>query len=230
MTCNGAVCEYVETAVQFRPARQGLESSGRIRVARTLLTCSVAAALLNEMKMPAESDTTYRFVNVHNPRCPLRFSRTEGRWRCDAAFGRHPVWGLNWAGARLLCDHLGARLPTVAEWECFASNNEPGRPYPWGHGEPHPSLANYDEHYGGTSEITAFPASEIGLHDLAGNLGEWCLDRFAAAGAASACERVVKGGAWSKDARYLRIGASRRKWERLGTTTIGLRPVWDDER
>jgi formylglycine-generating enzyme required for sulfatase activity len=221
--------DYLESAVPFRPLRTGPVSCPRIRVARTLLTCGIAAALLNEMKMPAESGTTYRFVNVHNPRCPLCFDRAEGRWQCRLAFERHPVWGINWAGAQLLCKHLGARLPTVAEWECFASNNEPGRPYPWGDREPHPSLANYDEHYGGTSEVTTFEPSEIGLHDLAGNLGEWCLDRLASAGAASAFERTVKGGAWSKDARQLRIGSSRGKWERLGTTTIGLRPVWDDE-
>jgi hypothetical protein len=39
---------------------------------------------------------------------------------------------------------------------------------------------------------------------------------------------VVKGGAWSKDARFLQIAVSRGKWERLGTTTIGFRPVWED--
>jgi formylglycine-generating enzyme required for sulfatase activity len=130
----------------------------------------------------------------------------------------------------MLCDRLGARLPTAAEWECFASNNEPGRPYPWGHADPHPSLANYDEHYGGTTEVEALPPSEIGLHDLAGNLGEWCVDRFDGAGGGAAFERMVKGGAWSKDAGHLRIDAGRGKWARLGTTTIGLRPVWDDKR
>jgi hypothetical protein len=41
-------------------------------------------------------------------------------------------------------------------------------------------------------------------------------------------ERVVKGGAWSKDAHHLLIRARRCKWARLGTTTIGFRPVWDD--
>jgi hypothetical protein len=38
----------------------------------------------------------------------------------------------------------------------------------------------------------------------------------------------VKGGAWSKGAELLRITATRGKWQRLGTTTIGIRPVWDD--
>jgi formylglycine-generating enzyme required for sulfatase activity len=90
-------------------------------------------------------------------------------------------------------------------------------------------LANFGEHFGGTSVVGSFPASELGLYDLAGNLSEWCQDHLATAGGqSSSCERVVKGGAWSKDAHYLEIATSRGKWERLGTTTIGFRPVWDD--
>jgi formylglycine-generating enzyme required for sulfatase activity len=224
-----AVQRYLEEAVRFRPDPRRVAHARPLRVASTLLSCELAAALLGELQVPAESDTAYRFVNVHNPRCPLVFDRPAGGWRSRPAFAAHPVWGLNWAGAALLCEALGARLPWAAEWECFAANNEPGRPYPWGEEAPTPQHANYEEHYGGTTEVRRFAPSEIGLHDLAGNLGEWCLDRPAPRWSAAACfERVVKGGAWSKDARYLRIAERRAKWERLGTTTIGLRPVWDD--
>jgi formylglycine-generating enzyme required for sulfatase activity len=226
---SAAVQRYVDEAVRFRPDPRRVEQAGWLRVARTLLTCEVAAALLDELQVPEESDGAYRFVNVHNPRCPLAFDRAEGRWHCPPALAQHPVWGLNWAGAALLCQALGARLPWSAEWECFAANNEPGRPYPWGDAPPTPACANYEEHHGGTTEVLRFAPSEIGLYDLAGNLGEWCQDRPAPPWRASACfERVVKGGAWSKDAHYLRIAARRAKWERLGTTTIGLRPVWED--
>ena len=226
---GSVLSQYVEEAIGFAPARSAAAGSARIRVARTLLTCRVAVAALNEMKMPEESETAYRCVNVHNPRCPLSFDRAEGRWSCPPALQDHPVWSINWAGANLICAHLRGRLPTAAEWECIASNNEPGRIYPWGNAEPTHLLANYDEHYGGTTPVGGFPPSELGLDDLAGNLDEWCQDRYRAGGGTSASfERVVKGGAWSKDARYLAIAAGRGKWDRLGTTTIGLRPVWDD--
>lgn len=225
----GIVRQYIEQAVGFRPACANAGRSGRVRVARTLLTCRAAAQVLNEAGVPEESGATYRFVNVHNPRCPLSFHGAGRGWSCAEQLEDHPVWGINWAGAVLICTHLGGRLPTQAEWECFASNNDPTRRYPWGNAEPSHLLANYDEHYGATTPVASFPASDLGLYDLAGNLGEWCHDpcRADAAGGAS-FERVVKGGAWSKDARYLAIAASRGKWQRLGTTTIGLRPVWDD--
>jgi formylglycine-generating enzyme required for sulfatase activity len=223
-----AIRRYVEEAVRFAPARVRDVGALPIRVARTLLTCRVAAEVLNELRMPEESETAYRYINVHNPRCPLSFDRVQRRWACVPALEDHPVWGINWAGATLVCEHLGGRLPLAAEWESLASNNEPARAYPWGDAAPTHLLANYDEHYGGTSPVGSFPPSEIGLYDLAGNLGEWCHDRHGPGGRGTSFERIVKGGAWSKDARFLAIAVSRGKWERLGTTTIGLRPVWDD--
>jgi len=223
------VRQYVEEAIRFAPLRACGVDAKPIRVARTLLTCRIAAEILNEMCVPEESEIAYRYVNVHNPRCPLSFDRIERSWSCAPALEDHPVWGINWAGAALIGEHLGGRLPLAAEWECFASNNEPTRVYPWGNTAPTHLLANYDEYYGGTSPVGSFPPSELGLYDLAGNLSEWCHDRHGPDdGSGSPFERVVKGGAWSKGARYLAIAVSRGKWERLGTTTIGLRLVWDD--
>jgi formylglycine-generating enzyme required for sulfatase activity len=203
---------YVDEAIPF----------SSIRIAATLVTCKVAAAILNELRITEASPSSYRYVNVHNPAQPLRYDAQTQHWSYVSGFDEHPAWGINWAGAQLVCRHLGGRLPGVHEWERFASNDDPSRLYPWGNDEPSYRLANYDEHFGGTSTVGSFPPSEIGLYDVAGNLSEWCDD-----GQAS-LERVVKGGAWSKDAHYLQINISRRKWARLGTTTIGFRPVWDD--
>jgi formylglycine-generating enzyme required for sulfatase activity len=218
---------YVDDAIPFVPRTGRGAATGRIRVATTLLTCRMAAEILNELQWPQEAGLAYRYVNVHNPRCPLGFDAKEGQWRCRPALNDHPVWGLNWAAAQALSRYLGGRLPRGAEWEAFASNNDPTRHYPWGNAQPNAALANYDEHYGGTNVVGSFPPSELGLFDLAGNLGEWCDDWFDA-DAGAPLERLVKGGAWSKDAHYLAIAASRGKWARIGTTTIGMRPVWDD--
>ena len=220
---------YLDSAVRFTAASSDGRDAKPIRVASTLATCELAVAVLNELELPEESETAYHAVNVHNPRCPLSFDRAAGEWTCTAGLENHPVWGINWTGVVLICAQLGARLPLAAEWECFASNNQPARIYPWGDADPTIMLANYDEHYGGTTPVGTFPPSELGLYDLAGNLGEWCHDHFSlAVGRSTSFERVVKGGAWSKDARFLQIAVSRGKWERLGTTTIGFRPVWDD--
>lgn len=226
---NPTLERYLDDAVRFQP-REGHHVSARpLRVAQTLLTCEVAVAILNDLCMPAEGQWSYRHVNVHNPRCPLYFDVDAGHWTCLPHLNRYPAWGINWSGALLMCRHLGARLPHASEWEAVASNNDPGRPYPWGEAPPNHLLANYDEHVGAPCEVGLFPATEHGLYDLAGNLGEWCHDPYEPPGAGLlANERVVKGGAWSKGPEHLRIAANRGKWQRLGTTTIGVRPVWDD--
>jgi len=224
---NAHAERLIAEAVRFRPRIDGQVRRG-LRVARELLTCQAAAAILNELGLGGELDTAYRYVNVFDPRCPLLFDKAADTWSCVPGLDQHPVWGINWAGARLLCEHLGGRLPMAWEWECFASSNDPGRRYPWGNDAPTHALANYDEHVGGTSRAGEYPPTELGLFDVAGNLSEWCQDLYDNSGTPVRMERVAKGGAWSKDARFLQIRVSRGKWECLGTTTIGLRIVWDD--
>ncbi len=221
--------QYRGDAIRFAPANTSSRTLMPIRVATTLVTNETAVAVLNELGAAGEIESSYRYVNIHNPRCPLRFDPGSQSWSCIPGFENHPAWGINWAGALLICRHMGGRLPSVQEWECFASNNDPAKTYPWGNDPPTRSLANFGEHFGGTSEVGSFPPSEIGLYDLAGNLSEWCQDVHELAnGHRASFERVAKGGAWSKDAHFLEIATRRGKWERLGTTTIGFRPVWDD--
>ncbi|GLS95075.1 formylglycine-generating enzyme family protein [Piscinibacter gummiphilus] len=219
-----ALRDYLDAAVPFRPARTEPGGPRRVRVARTLFTCGLAAEVLNAIGAPPETGSTYRLVNVHNPQRALHCAGDLHRWTCEPGREHHPAPGINWAGAALICAHLGARLPRVDEWVCFASNNDPSRHYPWGNDPPSDTLANFGEHQGGTTPVGRFPATDLGLFDVAGNLDEWCGD----ADTRNPFERVVKGGAWSKDAHHLAISCHRSKWARLGTTTIGLRPVWDD--
>ena len=215
---------YIDDALPFRVKPPLARRERPIRVARTPLTCGLVVRILNDIGTMAETESAYLFINVHNPARVLSFDADARRWTCAANREAHPAWGINWAGATLICRHLGARLPWSDEWTAFASNNDPQRPYPWGSEPPTEAHANFGEHIGGTSAVGSFPATELGLYDIAGNLDEWCGD----ADPRNPFERVVRGGAWSKDAQYLAIAERRSKWARLGTTTIGIRPVWDD--
>ena len=130
----------------------------------------------------------------------------------------------------------GYRLPTEAEWEKGARGGVSGKRFPWGTDTINHSQANYyastsssydasgsvnnyhptynDGNTPYTSPVGSFAANGYGLHDMAGNVWEWCWDWYGAStyvngatdprGAASGTNRVFRGGSWNYDANYCR--------------------------
>ncbi|NMG59708.1 formylglycine-generating enzyme family protein [Geitlerinema sp. P-1104] len=102
-----------------------------------------------------------------------------------------PVERVSWEDAVEFCQRLSVntsrsyRLPSEAEWEyaCRA-----GTQTPFHFGETlTDELANYDatkvygrgvigEHRGETTEVGQFSPNNFGLHDMHGNVWEWCQD------------------------------------------------------
>ena len=134
----------------------------------------------------------------------------------------HPIVGISWNDAKAYCDWLSReknltfKLPTEAQWE-KAARGADGRKYPWGNNEPDGTLANFDMKNGKISPVDSYPdgASPYGLLDMAGNVWEWCNDWYGddyyknspkdnPTGTKSGALRVIRGGSWGSDARYLR--------------------------
>ena len=209
------------------------------RMLKTLFQNSHAIRLLNELDAPNCSYGSYQFINEYNPILPIHLDTSIGNYRLlDDRLGDHPVSGITWRGANLFAILLGGRLPSEAEWEICAAAGDPDNVYPWGHDTPSPQKANYGEYFGGTTAVASFPPNPWGLYDMAGNVEEWCLDWYYSRiehpndslnqGLRLASrEKVVKGGGWNKDERYLRCASYRRKWSRIGTVGIGMRVLWD---
>lgn len=147
----------------------------------------------------------------------------------------HSTWSCNGG------DPYGAagyRLPTDAEWE-YATQIRGSRIYPWGGGAPACSLANYASCVPGTgvrtTPVGSYPAAPapLDLHDLAGNVWEWCNDWHTCnlgtglvtnpTGPPSGSYRVMRGGGWGWADMTLRCSYRLGREPFLALSYVGFR-------
>ena len=110
-----------------------------------------------------------------------------------------------------------AGLPTEAEWE-YAARAGSQTAYAWGD-RPDAERANMDRKVGRTTPVKQYPANAWGLHDLHGNVWEWCADarrpyrdrpEVDPSGGAGGDTRVLRGGAWRNHAAGARAACRSR--------------------
>jgi formylglycine-generating enzyme required for sulfatase activity len=114
----------------------------------------------------------------------------------------------------------GYRLPTEAQWEYTARGG--GTPstsgtfvYTYAGSDTVGDVAWYTTNSSSkTHEVGGLAANTLGLHDMSGNVFEWCWDWYDTintgtetdpTGAASGTNRVQRGGSWSNNAFYCAV-------------------------
>ena len=100
----------------------------------------------------------------------------------------------------------GYRLPTEAEWELAAKGGAAGaaNPFTYAGGDNPDEVAWYKKNSGvATHFVGTKRPNQLGIHDMSGNVWEWCFDRYAPYGAAAQVDprgpatgpsRVLRGG------------------------------------
>ncbi|MFM9143896.1 MAG: SUMF1/EgtB/PvdO family nonheme iron enzyme, partial [Phycisphaerales bacterium] len=102
---------------------------------------------------------------------------------------RMPVVHVSFEDAQAYAAWAGKRLPTEAEWEFAARGGLDGKSFAWG-AEPldatrcniwqghFPDTNTAADGFAGAAPVGSFPANGYGLFDMAGNVWEWCSDRY----------------------------------------------------
>jgi len=128
---------------------------------------------------------------VSRPSRPLDVEPYDRGW----GKGKRPAVGMSWNAARKYCEWLSLvtgkryRLPTEREWELAA-----GKPPP----SPLSERAWHAANSGGkTQEVGKLAANEHGLHDMLGNVWEYCANPYDSSEPPRA---VLRGGSWKDEA------------------------------
>lgn len=157
--------------------------------------------------------------------------------------GHHPVESISWLCAARFCNRLSAivglgeryvfspdgqdaaavtsrsgfRLPSEAEWEFACRAGTDGPRY-----GPIDEIAWYrDNSQGSTKPVGAKRPNDWGLHDMLGNVWEWCEDVYDPAVYGS--YRIFRGGGWADNERGCLVTNRRRSHPTFTIDDLGFR-------
>jgi formylglycine-generating enzyme required for sulfatase activity len=163
----------------------------------------------------------------------LADSGYDGRGEADGDYQKHfrgnsdqptgadyPMIWVSWNNAQAFCRWLSqkvngtVRLPTEAEWEYACRAGTTSRFYSGNTDSDLDGIAWHGGNSGGkTHPVGQKQANAWGLHDMSGNVWEWCQDWYGTypsgemtdpTGASSGSRRVLRGGSWLSNPVYCR--------------------------
>ena len=155
-------------------------------------------------------------------RCGIK--KKDGTFHCVNGFEHHPMIFVSWHGAKAYCKWLSEknshtyRLPSEAEWEYAAKGGIYSQGFLYAGSNKLKEVGWYDiNSHTEPKPVGLKCPNKLGLHDMSGNVFEWCEDHWhddyndalkdgsAWGGDKENEERVVRGGSWYYYDDYCRV-------------------------
>ncbi len=188
---------------------------------------------------PVHEVSVRGFLLSKTPCTQRAFDRVGGEDQRKTRGDELPMEGVNWEEATEWCEACGLRLPSEAEWEYACRAGTTGH---WFFGDDPASLGEYawfrENSDRRPHEVGRLLPNPWGLHDLYGNVLEWCEDHWhenyegaPADGSAWVSDReedlwhVYRGGSHLLDAARCRSAVRDRNTMRRRFGSLGFRPA-----
>ena len=170
-------------------------------------------------------------VNITKDYYIGKYEVTQGEWK--KVMGSNPsyfkgdnlpVERVSWNDVQEFIEKLNQkegtykyRLPTEAEWEYASRGGNKSRGYKYSGSNSIGEVAEYEGNNDkSTKPVGGKKANELGIHDMTGNVWEWCSDWYSSGyyssslstdptGPTSGSYRVLRGGSWYYYASYCRV-------------------------
>ena len=179
-----------------------------------------------------EVTLTRGFWIAKTPLTRIQWNARREEALADTKAGDLPVTDVSWTDANDFCHQFGLALPTEAQWEYACRGGGTG---PYGGNGTLDEIGWFADNSGGVCHPVGLKAANAwGIHDMHGNVGEWCQDWMAPYQAGSAenpqgpaCgyRKIIRGGSIKSVAEKCRSARRNKGTVNYTSPTLGFRPV-----
>ncbi len=206
------------------------------------VTNALYAKFLNEKGNQIEEGTNWLKINVSY----CQIEQVDGTFQPKKGKENYPVICVTWFGAKAYAEWVGGRLPTEAEWEYAARGGQESKGYKYAGSNNVDEVAWYDKNSTnpdnpmlkgrGTNIVGKAKANELGIHDMSGNVFEWCSDWYGnysgeavsnPQGPKNGSDRILRGGCWDTEDKTCGIVFRDYNYPNSANDVNGFRVVYE---